>query len=164
MNRKWWQEAVVYQIYPKSFQDSNGDGIGDLRGIMKRMDYLKELGVNTIWLCPINASPMKDGGYDISDYMKIDPSFGTNEDFKELIECAKKAGIRVLMDLVVNHCSDQHEWFKQAVADPNSKYAAFRNLWKRRQSWMERTRFSFSLKLSCPCPNRFWQLSAFTTQ
>ena len=88
MNRKWWQEAVVYQIYPKSFQDSNGDGIGDLRGIMKRMDYLKELGVNTIWLCPINASPMKDGGYDISDYMKIDPSFGTNEDFKELIECA----------------------------------------------------------------------------
>ena len=125
MNRKWWQEAVVYQIYPKSFQDSNGDGIGDLRGIMKRMDYLKELGVNTIWLCPINASPMKDGGYDISDYMKIDPSFGTNEDFKELIECAKKAGIRVLMDLVVNHCSDQHEWFKQAVADPNSKYADY---------------------------------------
>ena len=90
MNRKWWQEAVVYQIYPKSFQDSNGDGIGDLRGIMKRMDYLKELGVNTIWLCPINASPMKDGGYDISDYMKIDPSFGTNEDFKELIDVCEK--------------------------------------------------------------------------
>ena len=116
MNKKWWQEAVVYQIYPKSFQDANGDGNGDLKGIIERMDYLKDLGVNTIWLCPINASPMKDCGYDISDYRKIDPSFGTNEDFKELIDCAKKAGIRVLMDLVVNHCSDQHEWFKKAYA------------------------------------------------
>ena len=125
MNKKWWQEAVVYQIYPKSFQDANGDGNGDLKGIIERMDYLKELGVNTIWLCPINASPMKDCGYDISDYRKIDPSFGTNEDFRELIAVAKKSGIRVLMDLVVNHCSDQHKWFQEAAADPNSKYAKY---------------------------------------
>lgn len=125
MNRKWWKEAVVYQIYPKSFQDTDRDGIGDLAGIISRLDYLEMLGINTIWLCPINVSPMRDNGYDIADYYKIDPSFGTNEDLEELVEKASERGIRVLMDLVVNHCSDQHPWFQEAVKNPDSKYASY---------------------------------------
>jgi oligo-1,6-glucosidase/alpha-glucosidase len=125
MKEKWWQKAIIYQIYPKSFQDTNGDGIGDLQGIMNRLDYLNELGVNVIWLCPINESPMKDNGYDIADYYKVDPSFGTNEDLEELIECAGKYGIKIVMDLVVNHCSDQHKWFQEAVKNPDSKYSSY---------------------------------------
>jgi oligo-1,6-glucosidase/alpha-glucosidase len=125
MKEKWWQKAIIYQIYPKSFQDTNGDGIGDLQGIIKRLDYLNELGVNVIWLCPINESPMKDNGYDISDYYKVDASFGTNEDLEELIECAGKYGIKIVMDLVVNHCSDQHKWFQEAVKNPDSKYLSY---------------------------------------
>lgn len=122
MTKNWWQDTVVYQIYPKSFQDSNGDGLGDLRGIIERLDYIKDLGVNVIWLCPINKSPMKDNGYDISDYYQIDPIFGTMEDIEELIEEARKREIKILMDLVVNHVSDQHDWFQQAISDEKSKY------------------------------------------
>lgn len=122
---KWWQNAVVYQIYPKSFQDSNGDGMGDLNGIVKRLDYLQELGIDVIWLSPVNASPMKDNGYDISDYYTIDPCFGTNEDMYRLIDEAGKRGIRIIMDLVVNHCSDQHEWFKKALEDPEGEYGNY---------------------------------------
>lgn len=122
MNKQWWKESVVYQIYPKSFQDSNGDGVGDLKGIIQRIPYLEELGVTVIWLCPVYKSPMKDGGYDISDYYDIDPMFGTMEDMKLLIKTANQAGIKIVMDLVVNHTSDQHEWFTEAIHNPESKY------------------------------------------
>lgn len=125
MKEKWWKNAIVYQIYPKSFQDTNEDGIGDLRGIIDRLDYIEELGANTIWLCPINLSPMMDNGYDIADYYKIDPGFGTNEDLEELVGKAKERGIKVLMDLVVNHCSNEHEWFQEAIRNPESKYASY---------------------------------------
>ncbi len=121
----WWKEAVVYQIYPKSFQDSNGDGIGDLRGIINRLAYIKELGVNVIWLCPVYMSPMDDGGYDISDYYHIHPMFGTDADMDELIEKAGEMGIKILMDLVVNHTSDEHEWFQEALQNPKSKYVDY---------------------------------------
>ena len=125
MDMKWWQKAVVYQIYPKSFQDSNGDGIGDLQGVIRRLDYIKELGADVIWLCPVNESPMFDNGYDISDYYAINPMFGTNEDMDELIAEAKKRGIRIIMDLVVNHCSYKHEWFQKALQDPEGEYAKY---------------------------------------
>lgn len=106
---EWWKNAIVYQIYPKSFQDSNGDGIGDLRGIINRLDYLKRLGINVIWLCPVYQSPMDDGGYDISDYYHIHPMFGSDADMDELIQKANEMEMKILMDLVVNHTSDEHE-------------------------------------------------------
>lgn len=121
MQKKWWKEAVAYQIYPKSFYDSNDDGIGDLRGIIAKLDYLVDLGINIIWISPFFKSPMVDNGYDISDYYSVDPIFGSNADLEELIESANQRGIKLLFDLVVNHCSDQHEWFQKAIADPNSK-------------------------------------------
>ena len=114
-NKKdWWKEAVIYQIYPKSFQDSNGDGIGDLPGILSRLDYLHKLGVDALWLSPVLASPQVDNGYDVSDYQDIDPMFGTMEDMRTLIREAKARGIGILMDLVLNHTSDQHRWFREA--------------------------------------------------
>lgn len=125
MQRKWWHDKVAYQIYPKSFCDSNGDGIGDLRGIISKLDYLKELGVDIIWLSPIFCSPLADQGYDISDYYNIDPRFGTMEDMDELIAEAKKRNMYILMDLVVNHCSDEHEWFKKACEDPDGPYGKY---------------------------------------
>ena len=121
---KWWKKAVVYQIYPRSFYDANGDGIGDLRGIIEKLDYIRDLGVNVIWLCPVYKSPMDDNGYDIADYYHIDEAFGTDEDMDELIAEAKKRGIRIIMDLVVNHCSDEHEWFRKAKADPEEALTA----------------------------------------
>lgn len=117
----WWQQATVYQIYPRSFQDSNGDGVGDLRGIITRLDHLAELGVDVVWLSPVYRSPMVDNGYDISDYRDIDPVFGTLADFDELLAEAHHRDIKVVMDLVVNHTSDQHPWF-QASRDPESPY------------------------------------------
>ena len=123
--RKWWQEAVLYQIYPRSFKDSNNDGNGDINGIIEKLDYLAELGVDGIWLSPIYASPMEDNGYDVSDYFKINPLFGTMEDFDNLVNEAKKRNIRVIMDLVCNHTSIEHEWFKKAISDKNSKYHDF---------------------------------------
>lgn len=125
IENKWWKESVVYQIYPKSFSDSNNDGIGDLRGIINKLDYLETLGVDVIWLCPIYKSPMDDNGYDISDYYSIDNQFGSNEDMELLIEEAGKRDIKILMDLVINHSSYEHEWFKKALEDPNSKYADY---------------------------------------
>lgn len=122
MKKEWWKEAVVYQIYPKSFQDSDDDGIGDLRGIINRLPYLKKLGIDVIWLCPVYQSPMDDGGYDISDYYTVDSMFGSNEDLDELIKRAEQLEIKVLMDLVVNHTSDEHEWFQEALKNPHSKY------------------------------------------
>lgn len=122
MNKTWWKEAVFYQIYPRSFCDSNGDGIGDLQGITKKLPYLKEMGITAIWICPFFRSPMKDNGYDISDYYDVNPEFGTIEDAMEMLCCAKENGIRVILDLVINHTSDQHKWFQEACRDKNSKY------------------------------------------
>lgn len=123
--KKWWQDKVAYQIYPKSFYDTNGDGIGDLPGIIEKLDYLKELGVDIVWLSPCYRSPLADQGYDISDYYDIDSRFGTMEDMDRLIAEAKKRDMYIVMDLVVNHCSDEHEWFKKACKDPDGKYGRF---------------------------------------
>lgn len=125
MKKKWWHDKVAYQIYPKSFMDSNADGVGDLRGIIQKLDYLQELGIEILWLSPVFCSPKADQGYDISDYYNIDSEFGTMEDMEELIAEAKKRGIYILMDLVVNHCSDEHEWFQKAIEDPNGKYGKY---------------------------------------
>lgn len=125
MQKKWWHDKVAYQIYPKSFCDTNGDGIGDLRGIISKLDYLKELGVDIIWLSPIYKSPFVDQGYDISDYYAIAEEFGMMEEFDELLAEAKKRDMYLIMDLVVNHCSDKHEWFQKALADPDGPYADY---------------------------------------
>jgi len=125
MQRKWWHKKTAYQIYPKSFCDSNGDGIGDLPGIISKLDYLKDLGIDIIWLSPIYCSPLADQGYDISDYYNIDPRFGTMDDMDCLISEAKKRDMYILMDLVVNHCSDEHEWFKKACEDPDGEYGKY---------------------------------------
>ncbi len=122
INKVWWKEAVFYQIYPRSFQDSDGDGIGDLQGIMSRLDYLKELGVDVLWLSPIYDSPNDDNGYDIRDYYAIMQEFGTMEDFDRLLQEVHLRGMRLIMDLVVNHTSDEHPWFREALKDKNSKY------------------------------------------
>jgi oligo-1,6-glucosidase len=125
MQKKWWHDKVAYQIYPKSFFDSNGDGIGDLRGITAKLDYLKMLGVDILWLSPVFCSPLADEGYDISDYYAIDPRFGTMEDMDQLIKEANQREMYIVMDLVVNHCSDEHEWFLNAVRDPDGKYGKY---------------------------------------
>lgn len=125
MKKQWWHNKVAYQIYPKSFCDSNGDGIGDLRGIIGKLDYLKELGVDIVWISPVYCSPFVDQGYDISDYYNIDPIFGNMDDMEELLAEAKKRDISILMDLVVNHCSDRHEWFQKAMADPDGPYGDY---------------------------------------
>lgn len=125
MKNNWWKESVVYQIYPQSFMDSNGDGIGDFNGIIRKLDYLQNLGVDVLWICPMYASPLVDNGYDISDYYKVNPIFGTNEDMEHLIEEAQKRKIKIILDLVVNHCSDQHEWFQKAMKDPNCEEASY---------------------------------------
>lgn len=125
MKRKWWHDKVAYQIYPKSFMDSNGDGIGDLPGIISRLDYLKQLGIDIIWLSPIYKSPFVDQGYDIADYYAIGEEFGTMEEFDELLSEAKKRDMYIIMDLVVNHCSDQHPWFQKALEEPQGEYGDF---------------------------------------
>ena len=130
---KWWQKSVVYQIYPKSFLDSNADGIGDLKGIIQKIPYLKKLGIDVIWLCPVYRSPQEDNGYDISDYEDIYPGFGTMNDMKELIRICQKEGIRILMDLVVNHTSDQHKWFQEARKDKNNRYRDF-YIWRKEKA------------------------------
>lgn len=125
MKKAWWQDKIAYQIYPKSFLDTNGDGIGDLRGIINKLDYLKELGIDILWLSPIYCSPLADQGYDISDYYNIDPRFGTMDEVDELIAKAKERNISIVMDLVVNHCSDEHQWFKKACEDPDGEYGKY---------------------------------------
>jgi len=122
VEKKWWKSAIFYQIYPRSFKDSNGDGIGDIEGIVSKLDYLKELGVNSIWLSPIYDSPNDDNGYDIRDYYKIMKEFGTMEDFDHLVKKIHSRGMKLIMDLVVNHTSDEHPWFKEALKIKNSKY------------------------------------------
>lgn len=125
MERKWWHDKTAYQIYPKSFYDSNGDGIGDIPGIIEKLDYLEDLGVDILWISPCYPSPFADQGYDISDYYSINPAFGTLEDMDRLIKEGEKRGMYILMDLVVNHCSDEHEWFEKACQDPDGEYGNF---------------------------------------
>ncbi|ENH98180.1 alpha,alpha-phosphotrehalase [Gracilibacillus halophilus YIM-C55.5] len=125
MNQQWWQQSVVYQIYPKSFNDTTGNGIGDIQGIIEKLDYLQTLGVDVIWLTPIYASPQRDNGYDISDYYSIDPMYGTMADFEELLQQAHQKGIKVIMDIVVNHTSTEHEWFQQAKRSKQNPYRDF---------------------------------------
>lgn len=125
MEKDWWKGKVAYQIYPKSFKDSNGDGVGDLKGITEKLDYLQDLGIDILWLSPIYKSPFIDQGYDISDYYAIDPIFGTMGDMEELIAEGKKRGISIIMDLVVNHCSSHHEWFQMTLEDPEGPYADY---------------------------------------
>lgn len=125
MKKKWWNDKIAYQIYPKSFMDSNGDGIGDLRGIISKLDYLQELGIDIVWLSPVYKSPFVDQGYDISDYYAIAEEFGTMEEFDELLREAKERGISIIMDLVINHCSDKHEWFQKALKELDGEYADY---------------------------------------
>ena len=129
MEKKWWKESVVYQIYPKSFKDSNGDGVGDIRGIIQKLDYLKELGVNVLWISPMLESPQDDNGYDISDYRRIYEEYGTMEDYEELLCEAHKRSIRILMDLVVNHTSDAHNWFIESRKSKDNPYRDY-YIWK----------------------------------
>ena len=135
ITKKWWKEAVFYQIYPRSFHDTNGDGIGDIRGIIEKLDYLKELGVDALWLSPIYDSPNDDNGYDIRDYHKIMKEFGTMEDFDELLTKVHEKGMRLIMDLVVNHTSDEHEWFQSALKDKNSPYRDYYFFSKEPNNW-----------------------------
>ena len=128
-DQKWWKEAVVYQIYPRSFQDSDGDGVGDLKGIIQRLDYIKNLGIEVVWLNPIYGSPNADNGYDISDYRSIMKEFGTMADFDLLLQEMHKRGIKLVLDLVVNHCSDQHEWFKQSRMSRENPYRDYFHWW-----------------------------------
>lgn len=125
MSKKWWKQAVVYQIYPKSFQDTNGDGVGDLPGIIKHLNHIKSLGVDVIWLNPIFKSPHIDNGYDISDYQSINPDFGTMDDFKELLHETHKRGMKIILDMVLNHTSDEHKWFQEACKSKDNPYRNF---------------------------------------
>ncbi len=126
----WWKRSVVYQIYPKSFNDTTGNGVGDIQGIIEKLDYLKELGVDVIWLTPIYKSPQKDNGYDISDYFSIHEEYGTMEDFDQLLSQAHDRGIKVIMDIVVNHTSTEHEWFQKSIEQKdNNPYRDF-YIWK----------------------------------
>ncbi|MCM2996901.1 alpha-glucosidase [Paenibacillus cellulositrophicus] len=130
MNETWWKEAAVYEIYPVSFMDTNGDGKGDLRGIISKLDYLKDLGIDVIWICPIYESPGKDNGYDISDYYAINPEFGTMEDFDDLLQEAHARGMNIMMDLVLNHTSDQHPWFKESRSSTDNPQRSF-YIWRK---------------------------------
>lgn len=129
LNRKWWKEAVVYQIYPRSFKDSDGDGIGDLKGIISKLDYIKSLGITAVWLNPIYSSPNDDNGYDVSDYRNIMKDFGTMQDFDSLLKGMHERGIKLVMDIVVNHSSDEHEWFKQSRSSRTNPYRNYYHWW-----------------------------------
>jgi len=127
--QRWWKEAVVYQLYPRSFKDSDGDGIGDLKGIIEKLDYLKSLGVDVVWLNPIYSSPNDDNGYDVSDYRGIMPEFGTMQDFDALLKGMHERGLKMVLDIVVNHSSDKHEWFKQSRSSRDNKYRDYYHWW-----------------------------------
>jgi oligo-1,6-glucosidase len=128
-DRRWWKEAVVYQVYPRSFKDSDGDGIGDLKGIISKLDYIKSLGVDAVWLNPIYSSPNDDNGYDVSDYRNIMKDFGTMEDFDALLKGMHERGIKLVMDLVVNHSSDEHVWFKQSRSSRDNPFRNYYHWW-----------------------------------
>ncbi len=126
---KWWKQAIIYQVYPRSFQDSNGDGIGDLPGILSRLDYIESLGVNTLWINPVYRSPGQDNGYDISDFRAIQAEYGTMADLEALIRAVHQKKMRIIMDMVVNHTSDEHEWFRQARSSRDNPYYPFYIWW-----------------------------------
>lgn len=138
MEKQWWKESVVYQIYPRSFMDSNGDGIGDLQGIISKLDYLKELGIDVIWLSPVYESPNDDNGYDISDYCKIMNEFGTMEDWDELLHEMHERNMKLMMDLVVNHTSDEHNWFIESRKSKDNKYRDY-YIWRPGKEGKNRT-------------------------
>lgn len=138
MKKAWWKEAVVYQIYPRSFCDSNGDGIGDLNGITSKLDYLKELGIDVIWLSPVYKSPNDDNGYDISDYEDIMTEFGTMDDFDKMLAAAHDRGIKIVMDLVVNHTSDEHPWFVESRSSKDNEKRDY-YIWKEGKDGKEPT-------------------------
>lgn len=129
MKKHWWHKATIYQIYPRSFMDSDGDGVGDIKGITSKLDYLEKLGITAIWLSPVYQSPMDDNGYDISDYQAIADIFGDMNDMDQLLQEANQRGIKIIMDLVVNHTSDEHAWFVEARENPNSPERDF-YLWR----------------------------------
>jgi oligo-1,6-glucosidase len=129
VDRKWWKEAVVYQIYPRSFKDTDGDGVGDLKGIISKLDYIKSLGIDVVWLNPIYGSPNADNGYDISDYQSIMKEFGTMEDFDALLKGMHDRGLKLVMDLVVNHSSDQHKWFQESRKSRDNPYRDYYHWW-----------------------------------
>lgn len=129
-NKDWFKKSTVYQIYPKSFKDSNNDGVGDIKGIIEKLDYIKNLGIDVIWLTPIYVSPQKDNGYDISDYYNIDPIFGTMDDFEELLRQVHNRDMKLIMDMVINHTSTEHIWFKEAQKGEDNPYHDF-YIWKK---------------------------------
>src|SRR5699024_2764639 len=126
----WWRQAAVYQIYPRSFADSNGDGIGDLGGIISRVPYLQQLGVDAVWLSPFYPSALADGGYDVDDFRDVDPKIGTLTEFDEMVAALHDAGIKLVVDLVPNHSSDRHEWFREALASPQGSNARARYIFR----------------------------------
>jgi oligo-1,6-glucosidase len=128
-SHKWWKEAIIYQIYPRSFSDTDGDGVGDLKGIIEKLDYVKSLGVNAVWLNPIYSSPNADNGYDVSDYRNIMSDFGTLEDFDVMLKGMHQRGVKLIMDVVVNHSSDEHEWFKQSRSSRDNAYRDYYHWW-----------------------------------
>jgi oligo-1,6-glucosidase len=127
--RQWWEEAVIYQIYPRSFKDSDGDGIGDLPGLISELDYIASLGVDAVWVNPVYLSPGLDNGYDISDFRRIDAQYGTMEDMLRLIDGLHNRGMKIIMDMVLNHTSDQHEWFIEARSSRTNPYYSFYHWW-----------------------------------
>ncbi|HMP30621.1 MAG TPA: alpha-amylase family glycosyl hydrolase, partial [Saprospiraceae bacterium] len=129
INNAWWKESIIYQIYPRSFKDSNGDGIGDLQGIISELDYIKSLGIDAVWLNPIYTSPNDDNGYDVSDYKEIMTDFGTMQDFDDMLEGMHQRGIKLIIDIVVNHSSDEHEWFKQSRSSRDNPYRDYYHWW-----------------------------------
>jgi len=145
-NETWWKEAVVYQVYPRSYKDSNGDGVGDLRGLISKLDYIKSLGVNVIWLNPIYSSPNDDNGYDISDYRAIMKDFGTMADFDELLKGMHQRGLKVVLDLVVNHSSDEHEWFKQSKSGRDNPYRDYYHWWPEEKGVPNKRQSFFDVK------------------
>ena len=152
MSQPWWQSSVVYQIYPRSFNDGNGDGIGDLRGIIQRLDYLQRLGVDVVWLSPVYKSPNDDNGYDISDYRDIMTEFGTLADWREMIDGLHQRGIKLVMDLVVNHTSDEHPWFIESRKSKDNPYRDY-YIWREPQNGGE---------LAAPSPRPRGERSAGT--
>ncbi|MBR9912255.1 MAG: alpha-glucosidase [Gammaproteobacteria bacterium] len=156
IDRKWWKEAVVYQIYPRSFKDSDGDGVGDLRGIIEKLDYIKSLGVDTVWLTPVYPSPNDDNGYDVSDYCGIHPDFGSMADFDELLEGMHARGLRLVMDIVVNHSSDEHPWFVQSRSSRDNPYRDYYHWWPAEKG-KPNYRYSFFDE-----DNNAWQYDAAT--
>ena len=133
MNKNWWKESVVYQIYPRSYKDTSGNGLGDIDGIIQKIGYIKSLGVDIIWLCPIYESPNDDNGYDISDYRRISDDFGGDESFDRLLKAIHNSGLKLIMDLVVNHTSDEHYWFDEAKKSKGNKYHNY-YIWKKGNS------------------------------